>query len=251
MRSPQREGQVPATMANILICDDEGDLAQLIAWNLQKSGHQTRVATAGEEALRLAQERRPDLVVLDLMLPDVTGLEVCRRLKSAPATSGVAVVMLTARSEETDRLAGLELGADDYVTKPFSVRELVLRVGAVLRRAGATAPAQPVVTVGLVRLEPLTHRCFISGEEVTLTLLEFKLLHHLLTRPGQVQSRDALLEHVWGAVNPLETRTVDTHVMRLREKLGPARDYVQTIRGVGYRLTPNSTGGEGAAATDS
>ncbi len=236
MRAPQRAALLPRTMANILIVDDEGDLAQLIAWNLQKTGHETRVANAGEDALRMAAERRPDLVVLDLMLPDVTGLEVCRRIKSNPDTSRTAVVMLTARSEETDRLTGLELGADDYVTKPFSVRELVLRVNAVLRRSAPEAPAQPVVTSGLIRLEPHTHRCFVAGEEVPLTLLEFKLLHHMLTRPGQVRSRDALLEHVWGATNPLETRTVDTHVMRLREKLGPARDYLQTVRGVGYRL---------------
>jgi two-component system phosphate regulon response regulator PhoB len=223
-------------VAYVLIVDDETDLAHLIEFNLRQAGFAPRVAGTGAEALRMARERTPQLVILDLMLPDMSGVEVCRQLKALPETRAVPVMMLTARGEEEDRVKGFEVGADDYVVKPFSVRELVLRAKAVLRRASGPVEDVAAVTLGIVRLEPSSHRCFVSDVEVHLTALEFRLLHHLMTRPGRVQSRDQLLEHVWGIATSLETRTVDTHVMRLRDKLGLARDYLETVRGVGYRM---------------
>ncbi len=222
-------------MQRVLICDDEVDLAALVEFNLRQAGFEVEVAHTGEAALKLARANKPDLVLLDVMLPDVSGSEVCRRLKSDPATGEVPVMMLTARNEEPDRVRGFEAGADDYVTKPFSVRELVLRVKAVLRRQVTTAPAV-TLEAGKLRLDLSAHKAYVEGKEVTLTALEFKLLHFLVSQRGRVQSREVLLRDVWGLSSLLETRTVDTHMMRLREKLGPAREQVQTVRGVGYRL---------------
>jgi two-component system, OmpR family, phosphate regulon response regulator PhoB len=220
-------------MQRVLICDDEPDLAALVELNLKDAGFAVEVAHTGEAALQLARAHHPDLVLLDVMLPDVSGAEVCRRLKNDPATAQVPVMMLTARGEEPDRVKGFEAGADDYVTKPFSVRELVLRVKAVLRRH-----VTPVVTLqaGKLRVDLSAHRAYVEDQEVTLTALEFKLLHHLIDHRGRVQSREVLLREVWGMSSALETRTVDTHMMRLREKLGAAREQVETVRGVGYRL---------------
>ncbi len=222
-------------MQRILICDDEPDLASLVELNLKDAGFTVDVAHTGEGALQKARAQKPDLVLLDVMLPDVSGAEVCRRLKSDPATSLVPVMMLTARGEEPDRVKGFEAGADDYVTKPFSVRELVLRVKAVLRRQAAA----PVLTLeaGKLKLDLTAHRAFVEDQEVALTALEFKLVHHLLLNRGRVQSREVLLREVWGLSADLETRTVDTHMMRLREKLGAAREQVETVRGVGYRFS--------------
>jgi two-component system phosphate regulon response regulator PhoB len=222
-------------MAHVLIVDDERDLAQLIDFNLRQSGFTTSLAFAGEDALTAARTQPPDVVLLDLMLPDIPGTEVCRRLRAAPATREVLVVMLTARGEEGDRVRGFEVGADDYVTKPFSVRELVLRLKAILRRSGAPE-ARGALSLGLLSLDMDAHRFLVAGEEVPLTALEFRLVHHFMTRVGRVQPRERLLEEVWGLSSSLETRTIDTHVMRLRDKLGPARGYVETVRGVGYRL---------------
>ena len=223
-------------MQRVLICDDEPDLAALVELNLKDAGFAVEVAHTGEAALELARLHRPDLVLLDVMLPDVSGAEVCRRLKKDPATAQVPVMLLTARSEEPDRVSGFEAGADDYVTKPFSVRELVLRVKAVLRRQTATTPLV-MLEAGKLRLDVSAHRAYIEDQEVTLTALEFKLVHHLMLHRGRVQSREVLLREVWGMSSQLETRTVDTHMMRLRDKLGPARDQVETVRGVGYRLS--------------
>jgi two-component system phosphate regulon response regulator PhoB len=223
-------------MATILIVDDEADLASLVEFNLKQAGFETAVALSGEAALQAAARVKPDLVVLDLMLPDVSGRDVCRRLRAAPQTRTVPVVMLTARGEEADRVQGFEVGADDYVTKPFSPRELVLRVKAILRRARANDAGERL-TVGALTLDLGAHRAFVAGSEIELTALEFKLLHHLVSRPGRVQTREQLLSDVWGITSALETRTVDTHVMRLREKLGAAREMVETVRGVGYRMT--------------
>ena len=224
-------------MALILIVDDEQDLAELVDFNLKAAGLSTAVAHTGEAAWALAQQKKPDLVLLDLMLPDISGREVCRRLKADPNLKEVPVVMLTARGDESDRVSGFEVGADDYVTKPFSVRELVLRLKAILRRATPqTGEVSPRLELGLLSLDLGAHRCFVEGGEVELTALEFKLLQHLMSRAGRVQSREQLLSDVWGMSNPLETRTVDTHVMRLRDKLGRAREQVETVRGVGYRL---------------
>jgi two-component system phosphate regulon response regulator PhoB len=225
----------------ILIVEDEHDLLATLEYNLQREGFETRGAGTGEEALKLAlKEPRPDLVLLDVMLPDMSGTEVCRRLKQSDATRDIPVVMVTARGEEIDRVVGFEVGADDYVVKPFSVRELLLRVRAILRRATTrvaddTAPAGEV-TFGVLTLDPVAHRCFVSGQEVQLTALEFRLLSTFLARRGRVQSREVLLSDVWGIDADITTRTVDTHVKRLREKLGVAGSYVETLRGVGYRF---------------
>jgi two-component system phosphate regulon response regulator PhoB len=221
--------------------DDERDLLSLLDFNLRAAGLETLLATSGEEALAQLRRRVPDVVVLDLMLPDVSGTEVCRQIKADPRTRDVPVLMLTARSEEVDRVVGFEVGADDYVTKPFSVRELVLRVRALLRRAGAPRPPERLPdAVGPIRVDVDGHRVFVDGAEVVLTPLEFKLLTTFMTRLGRVQSRDQLLEDVWEMSSEIETRTVDTHVKRLREKLGTGRDLLETVRGVGYRLVDPS-----------
>ncbi|PZR13851.1 MAG: DNA-binding response regulator [Archangium gephyra] len=226
-------------MAFVLIVDDESDLASLVEFNLQQAGLETAIALTGERALQLAHTRVPDVVLLDLMLPDISGKEVCRRLRADLRTREVPIVMLTARGEETDRVEGFEVGADDYVSKPFSPRELVLRIKAILRRSGP-AEATHRINAGLLSLDTGSHRAWVDGQPLELTALEFKLLHQFMSRPGRVQSREQLLADVWGITSPLETRTVDTHVMRLREKLGPARNSVETVRGVGYRMTDES-----------
>jgi two-component system phosphate regulon response regulator PhoB len=226
-------------MAHVLIVDDEADLASLVEFNLQQEGLQTSIAHTGSEALALARARTPDVIILDLMLPDVSGKEVCRRLRAENATRAVPIVMLTARGEEGDRVAGFEVGADDYVTKPFSPRELVLRIRAILRRARVT-PTNSVMKVGLLSVDTVSHRAWVGDAELALTALEFKLLLQFVARPGRMQSREQLLADVWGITSPVETRTVDTHVMRLRDKLGPARDAIETVRGAGYRLSDSS-----------
>jgi two-component system phosphate regulon response regulator PhoB len=223
-------------MAHVLIVDDERDLAELIDFNLRAAGFTTRVASTGDAALLAAREQRPDVVLLDVMLPDMPGTEVCRQLRAGAQTRDVLVVMLTAKAEEADRVRGFEVGADDYVTKPFSVRELVLRLKAILRRVGPVRDGAAPLTLGPLKLDVGAHRFYVDGKEVPLTTLEFRLLEHLMTRLGRVQTREQLLEDVWGLTSALETRTIDTHVMRLRDKLGPARAMLETVRGVGYRI---------------
>jgi two-component system, OmpR family, phosphate regulon response regulator PhoB len=220
----------------ILIVEDEKDLLDLLQFNLRQAGFDTVTATDGERALELLRHRLPDLVLLDLMLPGVPGTEVCRQLKSSPRTKNVPVIMLTARGEEVDRVVGFELGADDFVTKPFSLRELVLRVRAVLRRGvnGETDVLQ--AKVGPLRIDPAAHRAFVSDQEIALTALEFKLLSTFMSRIGRLQTRAALLRDVWNMSADLQTRTVDTHIKRLREKLGAGRDLIETVRGSGYRM---------------
>ncbi|HZZ85329.1 MAG TPA: response regulator [Anaeromyxobacteraceae bacterium] len=230
-------------MPSVLIVDDESDLVSLLDFNLRQAGFETLLAQSGEEALAQLKRRVPDLILLDLMLPDLSGIEICRRVKSDARTRSVPVVMLTARSDEVDRVVGFELGADDYVTKPFSVRELALRLKAVLRRAAAQpAEQRPTSEVGPIRVDLDAHRCWVGQDEVELTALEFKLLTTFMSRLGRVQSRDQLLTDVWEMSAEVETRTVDTHVKRLREKLGPARDLLETVRGVGYRLVAPGAG---------
>ncbi len=229
-------------MAHVLIVDDETDLARLVEFNLQQAGLETTIALNGEQALAAAKARTPDVVLLDLMLPDISGKEVCRRLRADTATRHVPIIMLTARGEEADRIEGFEVGADDYVTKPFSPRELVLRLKALLRRATLKESTEQL-KLGVLRLDLGAHRAFVEEAEIELTALEFKLLNHLMARPGKVQSREQLLADVWGVTSPLETRTVDTHVMRLRDKLGAGRNMVETVRGVGYRLSDESRSG--------
>jgi two-component system phosphate regulon response regulator PhoB len=225
----------------VLIVDDERDLLSLVDFNLRAAGFETLLATTGEQALALLRRRVPDLVLLDLMLPDVAGTELCRQIKSDARTTHVPVVMLTAKGEEVDRVVGFELGADDYVTKPFSVRELVLRLKAVLRRSGPRkAGERPPDRVGPIRVDVDAHRAYVDEAEVQLTPIEFRLLTTFMARLGRVQSREQLLEDVWEMSSEVETRTVDTHVKRLREKLGSGRELLETVRGIGYRLVDPS-----------
>ncbi len=228
-------------MTSVLIVDDERDLLSVLDFNLRAAGFETNLATTGEQALLQLRRSVPDLVLLDLMLPDLPGTEVCRQIKADPRTKHVPVVMLTAKGDEVDRVVGFELGADDYVTKPFSVRELVLRLRAILRRgAGGRATERPPERVGPIRVDVEGHRAYVDGAEMQLTPLEFKLLTTFMARLGRVQSRDQLLEDVWEMSAEVETRTVDTHVKRLREKLGSGRDLLETVRGIGYRLVDPS-----------
>ena len=224
--------------SRILVVEDESDLSELIAFNLRDAGHSVVTTASGSAALAEIRRAKPDLVLLDVMLPDITGLEVCRRLRRNTDTIRLPVIMLTAKGSEVDRVVGFEVGADDYVVKPFSPRELVLRVDAMLRRVapGVLDDGPQLITLGSMTIDVPSHRVEVEGEEVELTALEFRLLLDLATRPGRVQSRNALLERVWGYVPDIETRTVDTHVKRLREKLGAGARYVETVRGVGYRV---------------
>jgi two-component system phosphate regulon response regulator PhoB len=226
-------------MARILVIEDEPDIQQILEYNLREKGHKVFLAGKGEEGLRLAREKRPDLVLLDLMLPDMPGTEICKILKSDPATRNAQVVMLTAKGEEIDRVVGFELGADDYVVKPFSVRELLLRVQAILRRSQSEAEVAAGIQFGTLRVDREAHRVWANEAELELTALEFKLLVTLYDRKNRVQTRAALLSDVWGIDADITTRTVDTHVKRLREKLGDAGTYIETVRGVGYRFADN------------
>ncbi len=221
----------------ILVVDDEPDITALVAYHLAKEGYRVTTAANGRDALRAAREERPDLVVLDLMLPGVSGYDVLAELRRREETKELGVILLTARKEEPDRIKGLSLGADDYIPKPFSPQELVLRVGAVLRRLAAPAVAAGrLVAAGPVVLDRSAHRVTVDGTEVDLTATEFKLLGTLIEREGRVQSRAQLLETVWQAQPDIQTRTVDMHVQRLRQKLGKAGDYIETVRGAGYRF---------------
>jgi two-component system, OmpR family, phosphate regulon response regulator PhoB len=222
-------------MARILVVEDETDIQEVLEYNLKRDGHDVVLTGTARDGLRHARERRPDLVLLDLMLPDGSGTELCKTLRQDAATRGVRVVMLTAKGEEIDRVIGFELGADDYIVKPFSVRELLLRVQAVLRRV-STGESGETTQFGTLRVDRGAHRVWVNGQEVELTALEFKLLLTLHDRRNRVQTRDALLSDVWKIDADVTTRTVDTHVKRLREKLGAAGIYVQTVRGVGYRF---------------
>ncbi|MEJ7730389.1 MAG: response regulator [Polyangiaceae bacterium] len=220
----------------ILLVEDERDIARVIAYNLKQAGFDVVTAGDGETAMRAAREEQFDLVILDLMLPGISGMEVCRRLKQSPQTARTPIVMLTAKGEELDRVVGFELGADDYVVKPFSVRELILRVQAILRRGSSAEAQEERVQFGVLRFDRAAHRAWVEAAEVALTAREFKLLTTFYDRRGRVLSRDTVLDDVWGTDTDVTERNVDTHVKRLREKLGAAGDYVETVRGVGYRF---------------
>ncbi len=223
--------------AHILIVEDEVDLATTVEINLQREGYVTKAVTTGAEALiAAAADPQPNLILLDLMLPDLPGTEVCRRLKENPRTRDIPVILCTARGSEVDRVVGFEIGADDYVVKPFSVRELGLRVRALLRRVQHSEGEAEQIKFGRLRVDKQAHRAWIDEQEIFLTALEFRLLSTFISRRGRVQSRDALLSDVWGIEADVTTRTVDTHVKRLREKLGELGDYIETLRGVGYRF---------------
>src|SRR5262249_8955396 len=213
----------------ILVVDDEPDLLELVRVNLRQAGYEVETSETGRDALELLRRTPPDLVVLDLMLPDVSGTEICRRMRSDIDLSDLPIIMLTAKADEVDRVVGLELGADDYVTKPFSPRELTLRVRAVLRRRKPAAVPSEALAHGELRLDAARHRCFVGGAEIELTAKEFDLLRTLMTRPGRVLTRDQLLDEVWGSDIAVTTRTIDTHLKRLRHNLGPPRAPIPTL----------------------
>ncbi len=219
----------------ILIVEDEKDIVEMIVYNLKKEGYTTVSVLNGQRAVSLAKRERPDLIILDLMLPDIDGFEICKQLRNNEITGLIPIIMLTARSQEADKVTGLELGADDYVTKPFSPRELVARMKAVLRRHEPLV-IQKKTDKGIISIDSVKHRVFVSGKEVALTHTEFKLLEFMAQRPGVVFTRDRLLDSVFGYDSEVYDRTVDAHVKSLRKKLGKARHYIETVRGSGYRF---------------
>lgn len=220
-------------MASILIVDDEQDLLDLLSYNLSKDGHEITTATNGIRAIRVLEKELPAAIVLDLMMPHMDGLQLLREVRARTEWNRVPVLMLTARGAVEDRIKGLEMGADDYLSKPFSPKELILRLRALLRR---TAGSEPVIELGPFRLERETLRMIVDQERVDLTATEFKLMLVFLQNPDHVHGRDNLLRDVWGYKDSTLTRTLDTHIKRLREKLGPHADLIRTIRGVGYSL---------------
>lgn len=230
----RQEGDTAKT--TILIVEDESDILSLLAYNIRSAGFHVITASEGYEALAVAKQQLPDLVILDLMLPGLDGFEVCRELKRSSETRAIPIIMLTARSEEVDRIVGLELGADDYVVKPFSPRELILRVRAVLRRSVPEASPESCWQQEGLRIDFEAHKVLVNEQEVLLTATEFKLLSELVRSQSKVQTRDQLLDRVWGYRFEGYARTVDTHVRRLRQKLGPYARWVETVRGVGYRF---------------
>lgn len=225
-------------MAKILVIDDEADLVTLVKFNLEREGWKVRSASDGVAGLDAARKDLPDLILLDLMLPGMDGLEVCRKLRAEPRTARIPVIMLTAKGGESDRVVGLEMGADDYISKPFSPRELVARVKAVLRRASTSTEEgeSAALSHAEIQVDPGRHEVLVKGRSVSLTATEFRLLHTLMKRPGQVFSRDRLIDGAIGEDAHVVDRTIDVHVTALRKKLGKAGALVETVRGVGYRL---------------
>jgi len=221
---------------SVLIIEDEKDIVDLIAYHLKQAGFSVIAALDGPSGLERAKKERPDLIILDLMLPGMDGKDVCRTLKSNSPTQSIPILMLTAKTEEVDRVIGFELGADDYVTKPFSPRELILRVKAILRRKEVGPEAEKTIQIGDLLIDSDRHRVLIKKNPIGLTSTEFKLLLELASRRGRVQTREHLLDKVWGYTYEGYARTVDTHIRRLREKLGSFGDFIETIRGVGYRF---------------
>ncbi|MFH1496974.1 MAG: response regulator transcription factor [Verrucomicrobiota bacterium] len=237
----------------ILLVDDESDVTDLLAYNLKAKGFVVEAVNDPNRSVGMARTFMPDLVILDVMMPDLNGIQICRMLRADPKLKRVPVIFLTAKAEESDRIQGLETGADDYICKPFSTKELVLRVQTILRRLGETVPETPrILQAGGISLDTERHEVAVGGSPVELTATEFKLLRLLMERRGRVQTREHLLINVWNYETEIETRTVDTHVRRLREKLGAEADWVETIRGVGYRMaerragTPETAGSSGA-----
>ena len=223
-------------METILIIEDENDLAELIAFNLEKEGYRPLIAPDGTSGLEAARDNPPDLILLDLMLPGLSGTEISKILRSNAKTARIPIIMLTAKGEEIDRVVGFEVGADDYMVKPFSSRELLLRIKAVLRRTSREETEPKVLKIGPISIDTDRHIVLINGSEVTLTTTEFNLLLNLAERQGRVQSRDRLLKDVWGISHIGDTRTVDTHITRLRTKLGESSDLIKTVRGFGYKM---------------
>ena len=223
-------------MKPILIIEDEKDIVDLVTYHLKQSGYSAIIALDGPSGLESARKEHPSLIILDLMLPGMDGKDICRALKSNPLTQSIPILMLTAKAEEMDRLIGFELGADDYVTKPFSPRELVLRVKAILRRKEVGQEGEKVIRIGNLLIDIDRHYVSINKSPIRLTSTEFKLLVELASKRGRVQTREHLLDKVWGYTYEWYARTVDTHIRRLREKMGLLGDFIETIRGVGYRF---------------
>ncbi len=219
----------------IAALDDESDILELLRINLKKAGFRFEGFHEAEGLYRFLQREAPDLILLDLMLPDMDGLDVCRHLQQSEGLARIPVIMLTAKDQETDKIVGLELGADDYVTKPFSVKELIARIRAVLRR-GIQAPDGRPLDVGPLVIDPAGHRVTLAGTSVDLTATEFRILHLLASRRGRVFTRDQILDHLWGHEKAVVDRTVDVHIRNLREKLGTAASLIKNIRGVGYKI---------------
>jgi two-component system phosphate regulon response regulator PhoB len=221
----------------ILLVDDEEDILNLVKYNLEREGYKVETVMTGEQAVRSARESTPDLILLDLMLPGMDGLDVCRILKNDKGTGSIPIVMLTAKGEDSDIVTGLELGADDYITKPFSPRILVARVKAVLRRESRTEEGKsPLLKIGVLEIDTARHRVSVNGERTDLTATEFDILHYLARRPGWVFTRSQIINGVKGDDYPVTDRSVDVQILNLRKKLGDAGDYVETVRGVGYRF---------------
>ncbi len=223
-------------MQTIIVIEDEQDLAELLAFNLTREGFRVLCVGDGREGLALVRQELPALVLLDLMLPAMMGTDVCRELKRDAATARIPILMLTAKGEEIDRVVGFEMGADDYVVKPFSMRELLLRVKAVLRRGVVEPAVTKVLAFGSLHIDMERHEVLVAGQDIVLTSTEYKLLLTLAERQGRLQSRDRLLDDVWGYAADVDSRTVDTHITRLRGKLGVAGDLIKTVRGFGYKL---------------
>lgn len=225
-------------MKKVLIIEDEKDLAELLAFNLEKDGFAATCVHDGKQGLERAMTDPPDLILLDLMLPGLLGTEVCKALRKEPRTARIPIIMITAKGDEIDRVVGFEVGADDYIVKPFSMREVTLRVKALMRRVGQEAPAPlaDLLTLGDIAIDKQRHTVTSAGNEIELTSTEYKLLLHLVEKKGFVQSREQLLQRVWGYNNTADTRTVDTHVTRLRGKLGEPGEIIKTVRGFGYKI---------------
>jgi two-component system phosphate regulon response regulator PhoB len=233
-RLPGGEENMSKTI--VLIVEDDTDILQLLAYNIQAAGFEVVTAVDGHGALQQVREKSPHLVILDLMIPGIDGFEVCKELKRRPETTQIPIIILTAKGEEIDRIVGLELGADDYVVKPFSPRELVLRIRAILRRSKPIDSKEKLWRKEGLQVDFEAHRVTLDDQEVGLTATEFKLLSELINNPGKVQTRDQLLDKVWAYAFEGYARTVDTHVRRLRQKLGACSDWIETVRGVGYRF---------------
>ena len=225
---------------HILIVEDEKDLSDTLEYNFKNAGYKVSMSLEGNKAISLATgKNNPDLVILDLMLPDISGLDVCKEIRSNPLSKNKPILMLTAKGEEVDRILGFELGADDYLVKPFSLRELTLRVAALLKR-NVPVESDENIILGDLNIDLAAHRVFLETNEVTLTAKEFDLLVHLARHNGRVQTRDYLLEQIWGYSSDVTTRTVDTHIKRLRSKIGSFGNLIETVRSIGYRLNYNS-----------
>lgn len=219
----------------VLIVEDDRDIVELLKFNLREEGYETLEAHNGREGLAMAMRSQPELIILDIMLPKMDGFEVCRELKAEKLTTDIPIIILSARSQETDKVVGLELGADDYVTKPFSPRELIARVRAILRR-NRPSHNTPKIHHGLLILDSMKHKVTVEGQEIDLTTTEFRLLEYMAGKPGQVLSRDRILDTISGDDAIVCDRTVDAHVKSLRRKLGSCKDYIETVRGIGYRF---------------